>query len=66
MASAIGSLIATFAQGVVLGTFIQGFEVEGRAVRRHVSFDWFTPFSLLTGVGAAVRLRAARRRLAGA
>ena len=29
-----GSLLATFAQGVVLGAFIQGFEVEDRAVRR--------------------------------
>src|SRR6202023_3987387 len=25
-----GSLVATFAQGVVLGTFIQGFQVGGR------------------------------------
>ena len=25
-----GSAIATFAQGVVLGAFIQGFQVEGR------------------------------------
>ena len=31
-----GSAIATFAQGMVLGAFIQGFEVEGRAFRRHL------------------------------
>ena len=29
-----GSAIATFAQGVVLGAFIQGFQVEGRAFHR--------------------------------
>jgi cytochrome d ubiquinol oxidase subunit II len=44
-----GSALATFAQGVVLGTFIQGFEVEGR-VYAGTSFDWVTPFALLTGV----------------
>jgi cytochrome d ubiquinol oxidase subunit II len=43
-----GSLVATFAQGIVLGAFIQGFAVEGR---RFVgsSFDCFTPFSIFTG-----------------
>ncbi len=45
-----GSLMATFAQGVVLGAFIQGFEVTGRAFTGG-SFDCFTWFSLLTGVG---------------
>ena len=44
-----GSAIATFAQGVVLGSFIQGFEVEGRAFTGR-SFDFLTPFSLLCGV----------------
>jgi cytochrome bd ubiquinol oxidase subunit II len=44
-----GSAIATFAQGVVLGAFIQGFEVEGRQFAGS-SLDCFTPFSLLTGV----------------
>jgi cytochrome d ubiquinol oxidase subunit II len=44
-----GSAIATFAQGVVLGAFIQGFEVDGRHFVGS-SFDCFTPFSLLTGV----------------
>jgi cytochrome d ubiquinol oxidase subunit II len=44
-----GSVVATFAQGVVLGAFIQGFEVEGRHFAGG-SFDCFTPFSLLTGV----------------
>jgi cytochrome d ubiquinol oxidase subunit II len=44
-----GSAVATFAQGVVLGTFIQGFAVEGR-VYAGTSFDWVTPFALATGV----------------
>src|SRR5215468_12644338 len=44
-----GSAVATFAQGVVLGAFIQGFEVEGRQFSG-TSFDFLTPFSLLTGV----------------
>ena len=44
-----GSLLATFAQGIVLGAFIQGFKVDGRNFTGG-SFDCFTPFSLLTGV----------------
>jgi cytochrome d ubiquinol oxidase subunit II len=48
-AFAIGSAVATFAQGVVLGSFIQGFKVEGR-VFAGSSFDFATPFALLTGV----------------
>jgi len=44
-----GSAIATFAQGVVLGTFIQGFDVNGR-VFAGSSLDWVTPFSILTGL----------------
>jgi cytochrome d ubiquinol oxidase subunit II len=43
-----GSIIATFAQGIVLGAFIEGFHVEGRHFVGS-SFDCFTPFSLLTG-----------------
>jgi cytochrome d ubiquinol oxidase subunit II len=44
-----GSAIATFAQGTVLGAFIQGFKVTGRAFTG-TSWDWLTPFSLLTGI----------------
>jgi cytochrome d ubiquinol oxidase subunit II len=44
-----GSAIATFAQGMVLGTFIQGFKVSGR-VFSGTPFDFLTPFSLLTGI----------------
>lgn len=48
-----GSLIATFAQGVVLGNFIEGFPVQGRAYSG-TSWDWFSPFPLLTGLGLVV------------
>ena len=44
-----GSAIATFAQGVMLGAFIQGFEVDGRQFAG-TTFDFLTPFSVLTGI----------------
>ena len=44
-----GSAIATFAQGVVLGAFIQGFPVTGRQFAG-TSFSFLTLFSVLTGV----------------
>jgi cytochrome bd ubiquinol oxidase subunit II len=47
-----GSLLATFAQGVVLGSFIQVFKVDGR-VFTGSSFDFATPFALLTGIALA-------------
>lgn len=45
-----GSLVAAIAQGMVVGTFIQGFETENF---RYVggAFDWLTPFTLMTGFG---------------
>lgn len=48
-----GSLLATFAQGVVLGNFIKGFPVQGRAFSG-TSWDWLAPFPLLTGLGLVV------------
>ena len=44
-----GSAVATFAQGAVLGAFIQGFAVRGRDFAGG-SWDWLTPFSVMTGV----------------
>jgi cytochrome d ubiquinol oxidase subunit II len=44
-----GSALATFAQGIVLGAFIQGFPTTGRQFSGG-SFDCFTPFSTVTGV----------------
>ena len=46
---AVGSALAAFAQGVVLGAFIQGFHVEGRQFVGS-SLDCFTPFSIFTGI----------------
>jgi len=45
-----GSLIATFAQGMVLGAFVQGFSHDGRQFTGG-TLDFFTPFSVLTGIG---------------
>ncbi len=45
----VGSAVATFAQGVILGTFVQGFDVKGR-VFAGTSFDWLTPFAILCGI----------------
>jgi cytochrome d ubiquinol oxidase subunit II len=44
----LGSLIATFAQGITLGALIEGVHVEGRSYGGGW-WDWLTPFSLLTG-----------------
>src|ERR1700741_3052466 len=44
-----GSGVATFAQGMVLGSFIQGYEVTGR-VFSGSSFSFLTPFSITTGI----------------
>jgi cytochrome bd ubiquinol oxidase subunit II len=45
----LGSAVATFAQGLVLGAFIQGFRVENRNFAG-TTLDFLTPFSVLTGV----------------
>jgi cytochrome d ubiquinol oxidase subunit II len=45
-----GSLVATFAQGCVLGSFVRGFAVEGRQYVG-TSHDWLHPFVLAVGVG---------------
>jgi cytochrome bd ubiquinol oxidase subunit II len=44
-----GSMLATFAQGNVLGAFIQGFKVDGRQFSG-TSFDWVSPFPLAIGL----------------
>ncbi len=47
-----GSLVAALAQGLVLGGFLQGIEVEGRAFAGGL-FDWLTPFSILVSLSLA-------------
>ena len=44
-----GSLVATFMQGVVLGTFVHGIAVDGRNFSGG-PFDWLDAFSVMTGV----------------
>ena len=48
-----GSLLAAFAQGVILGTILQGVEVSGRQYAGGW-WDWLTPFTLLTGISVVV------------
>src|SRR5580693_9483040 len=48
-----GSVVATFAQGLVLGTYVQGIPLVGRQFSGG-SFEWATPFALMTGVGLLV------------
>ena len=45
-----GSLVATFAQGCVLGKFVLGFEMNGRQYAG-TTWDWLHPFVLSVGVG---------------
>src|ERR1700759_1192371 len=45
-----GSLIATLAQGLVLGGFIQGVTLRDRHFAGGV-FDWLTPYTVLVAVG---------------
>ena len=49
----VGSLAAALSQGVILGAFIQGVEVSGRAYAGG-GFDWLTPFSLLVGFAVVI------------
>ena len=44
-----GSLLATFTQGIILGAFVQGIEVEGRAYAGGW-WDWLTPFTITCGL----------------
>ena len=46
----LGSLLATFSQGLILGAYIQGVPVVDRQFAGG-SLDWLTPFSLAVGVG---------------
>ncbi len=45
----IASLFAAFAQGIVLGAFIQGFQTDGQTFTGS-SLDCFSPFSIVVGV----------------
>lgn len=49
----LGSAVATFFQGVVLGAFIQGLELEGLQYRGG-ALGWLKPFPLFAGLGLMV------------
>jgi cytochrome d ubiquinol oxidase subunit II len=49
IAFAVGSTTATFAQGVILGSLIQGVPVRDGAFSGG-SFDWATPFAFVCGL----------------
>ena len=49
----VGSTVAAFSQGVILGALLQGIAVDQR-VYAGGWLDWLTPFSLLTGVSVVV------------
>lgn len=49
----LGSLCATFFQGVTLGAYIEGIRVVDRAYQGG-PWDWVSPFSLFTGAGLVV------------
>jgi cytochrome bd ubiquinol oxidase subunit II len=44
-----GSLCAAFCQGLVLGAFVQGVQVDGRSFSGG-PFDWATGFGMMTGM----------------
>ena len=47
----LGSSIAAFCQGVVLGTFVQGFGSETPSYLTIPHYQWLTAFSFMTGIG---------------
>jgi len=53
LAFQIGSVLATFCQGVVVGAVISGFHVTGRQFSGG-PLDWFTAFNLFCGLGLVV------------
>jgi cytochrome d ubiquinol oxidase subunit II len=45
----LGSVVAAFAQGLMLGAIVEGMPLEGGKYL-HGAFAWFSPFSVLTGM----------------
>ena len=50
VAFSFGSVLAAFAQGIILGAILQGVRVENQAYAGGW-LDWLSPFSLMTGFG---------------
>lgn len=49
----IGSVVAAFFQGVMLGALVQGLEASNRLYTGG-PFDWFTPFSVVCGIALII------------
>ena len=49
----LGSVAATFFQGVILGAYLQGIPVEN-GIYAGGPFNWLTPFSIFTALGLLV------------
>jgi cytochrome d ubiquinol oxidase subunit II len=49
----LGSLVATLVQGAAVGAIVTGLAIENGRFVGH-SFDWFSPFSVLCGIGLAL------------
>jgi len=49
---ALGSIVATFMQGLMLGAFVHGFNLTGTDIQDMTvpSYQWLTPFSLTCGI----------------
>jgi cytochrome d ubiquinol oxidase subunit II len=50
---ALGSLIAAFCQGMVLGTFVQGY-TDNAGVITLQHYHWATPFAFMTGIAVVI------------
>lgn len=48
-----GSIVAAMAQGIMLGTIVQGIKVESIAYAGG-PFDWLTPFSIMTALAVVI------------
>ena len=51
IAFAAGSITATFAQGLILGGFIQGVKADAAGAFAGGAFDWLSPYTLLVACG---------------
>ena len=49
----LGSFVAAFFQGAILGAFIDGVEIIGGRSAAGI-MDWLTPFSVFTGIGVVI------------
>ncbi len=49
----VGSIVATFFQGVMLGALVSGMEASNRLYSGG-AFDWFTPLSIICGIALII------------